>query len=381
MNKYKLDAHYLRRKLYEYEALYNKIDFNNISDRDLEIIDIIENFSFLFNNYNLKKQYNYDDRKYDFNGMTDKEIFDATFFYNAETADNNIDNYMSMLYKTFQKFESDGLFPFALIKINNDELLELTGQIVKSVNHRDFISYYNEVQKRTKYHIQYYNNRYFSTTGLCMYDALDFKCYCFLVRENSILDVITSVHETFHSIIYYYLAKINHDYAEKSCYLQEIEGFFADMIATYQLTSFPFFQSPLRCDIYDILKYSKNMLIGKTAEENFDQKGNINIEMVNYDLLKKGITNPNVTRDDIYKSINTSYNDNSSDCFAFLCACDLFHLYQSDKEKAIYELLEISKLTPDHLLNNLRKHSITFMDDDFSNFRSLSNKLLQKKKS
>lgn len=114
MNKYKLDAHYLRRKLYEYEALYNKIDFNNISDRDLEIIDIIENFSFLFNNYNLKKQYNYDDRKYDFNGMTDKEIFDATFFYNAETADNNIDNYMSMLYKTFQKFESDGLFPFCI---------------------------------------------------------------------------------------------------------------------------------------------------------------------------------------------------------------------------------------------------------------------------
>lgn len=384
MNKYKLDLNYLKMKLCLYERLYNKINFDNLKDRDFEVMEVFENYRFLFKHYNLEKQKTIDLKGSDYtdnHDVLDEDIFNDVFFDKFDSSDSMIDYHMKRLYKQFHELLNDEIFEVDAIHVNNEVLLEITDTIVRDIKNSNFVYYYEQVMKKTKYHIQYYD-KYFPVFGECIYNPIDFSFLNYLVRENSIMDILTATHEAFHSVIYYYLAKVDKsDYASKSDYIKEIEGFLANMIVAKALSSFPNSANLFRCDIQDVLAYSKSMNIGMAASKSLDKKGNINIRKVNHDLLKSGITSSAITRDNIYESIKSPYVDSSSYCCSYLCACDLFNLYQVDEEKAMYELLEISKLTPDNLLNNLRKHSITFMDDDFSNFRGLCNKLLQKKKS
>lgn len=381
LEKYKMNVYEIRRKLVECENLYADISSSNNSSVDLDIVDnLILHYRSLLENFNIKKQgANLFCSDNDYHYANDKELIDDLFFRDFDCTDCEIDEKIINLYKTFQDFFSNEPLIIDPINFTNDDLISLMEEIIRSTESKRFITYYEEARKRTKFHIQYVKKD-FSMKGCCFFNQFDPDIFNLLYRDNSSEDIVTSVHEMFHAIIIYYLSEIVGTFCYgKSPYVNEVEGYLADFIAVDYLRMLKYADNLILDNIYDVMSNAKSMMLGLLSYDNLDKYGNINLGRVNAMLLQGGIKNADITTCNKQQYVSHNFLNSTTNNCSFLAACDLFELYKIDKEKAIYNLLKISELNPSNVVSGLRKHGITFMDDDFASFKKISNKLLEKK--
>ncbi len=377
MTKYHWNIEEIRRNLEEYNKIIRTIDIHdNLSYYAEQITQNIFMYNAILENYKLDKK-NLNQISDDNFNLTEKELIEECFLEDYYGKNKEIDLHMAKLYEILSTYTINEPLPFDLVALNNDELVELADTIIKSTKYQKFINFYKANKNNIDLNIQK-SIETAEYSGICFHDELKNKYYINVLRNNSILDIATIVHEFFHSTISYYISIYYPNiFSHKTPYLTELEGFFADFLtADYLKTTYK--DSIIISDLFNVKFYSKRILLGLSTIENKDSEGKISVDNVNSNLKDNKI-NLNVNINDIIDALENPLFHSSMNCFSFLCANDLFALYKKDQEKAMDELLQLSKLTPNKLLRNIRCHNITFMDDNFSNLTTTCNKLLKKK--
>ena len=255
-----------------------------------------------------------------------------------------------------------------IVNYNNDYLVNLTNDYLKDTLPPKYLNRYYRLIKNNP---NYLNIRYDKTCtcGATYIDPILNKKYISFFRRNEIFDLSTIGHEVFHMIFndnFAYTINSNPMY-----YTREIESAFSEFLFTDWIDNktivsssnirnnhFTHFQ--IRILNFMVLKiYFDAINNNKFSKKIFNQEW----KKLNYDHT---LTISDIK--DLWNGENAY--DNLVYSFSYVAALDLYYIHQNDPEYAFYLLDKIRSVRySDNPIKVLRKHQLTFMDDDFSNLR------------
>lgn len=298
--------------------------------------------------------------KYFFEDITKKD---------CELADLLIDS-----YDIVENYTSDDLATIAVC--NNDILIKNTEHFLKEYTNEHIYGKYLKLrQENPNYlHITKLENSNSKSHGITFNDSIFRKKKIILFRDNTFMDLVSLPHELFHAIFNDYDCDKRSSY--QSYYVSEIEGSFANLLTT------EFYREALpdiskECEEHFLLEYKEQL---KELIVNFSYLSSCN----NSNNLRKnkfkkilGHYNLRINNEEKLRSYMTDTCEEIMNyALSYLASIDLLEIYKKDKEFALYLLKNICYTQQDNdVLGILRRNHITFMDNDYKNFKEYVKKI------
>lgn len=275
-------------------------------------------------------------------------------------------------------------FYFSTLPLTNDELIEETRQLFKSLSIKEFLDgfdYYTN-PKNQLLHIKYYKKLLTDAYGLSYVDPSKQICYGLIARHNTIEDIITVGHELFHMIIRKKEEPL-FNYSEKPTY-EETEGYFANLIFCDMLQQRKTNNSSelswiSTIDLQSIIDSITCTFVAKNSISTMDQNGNINYPDLLLNLQQYNINLP-INEENINYFISSTLDENINQTVSYLTALDLYHLWQTDPEQAFYYLMRVPTLEGKEPKRDLEQIGVTFFEDGYKNLSDHCKKLLIQQK-
>ena len=335
-----------------------KSDFNLLND----MIDELE-VNKCFNLFSSKEKDFIDD---------DKLL--SRSYYNAFSKISN--NLLNLVYKITNNFDLVDLDEISkdlsFYDFNLEKIIESTKSFYDSLPNKN---YYLEISKflNPNNHLLFFKyGSLFNLDSGNTYNLFypNIVSYILVYIVNDISDLLTLDHELAHAYFNKYnsLEAFNTPYY----YLTEIEGMFFEYLKEEFLINNNYYQNDIKLckniKMNSIVEISKNLYIGNFIFNYYNKKGIIDEAEITETLFKQGILNSyNINA--IYDSLLMYPRNIIKECISYLTFLDLKEIATNDLEKALYLLEEIRKDHNHNIFSTLRKNEITFMDDNFDNFK------------
>lgn len=331
MTKYKWDMQKIRQLKQECitnpQILNDKYLFNS----QQEFCDILMKF------YSINKPYNFIQTE------DDEEIINIDDFKINVEALNIIENLNKELNNIKEKnnpYYNERIF------LNNDQLIELVREMVYLIPSNDLKKSFDTFFNPKNHLINIDYKRFpIELHGITKTDYVNKICYAGILRENSLNDIITILHEFFHMWI-----RDNEEYnffKTKKVIYGEVEGCFANILVNQLSNQLGIDKDLFLYSIYDEFNYTVSCLDS----------------LHNYTYTLKTKKEKICSNDFVWQVTN--------DSMSYLIALDLYYLYQTDPEKALFILLNIPNLTGENIKKELENNNITFYQDNYKNLKRL----------
>ena len=256
------------------------------------------------------------------------------------------------------------------LSLTNDELISLVHEFLNWLPNQ-------ELRMKLKSLLKQKGLIYFDSRSDTCYSGNTYTFYLphympffHIVRDNTLNDFLTLVHELFHG--YFLEYDVNISLFPNHFYLHEVEGAFAEYLALQFLKEKHLFSSMLPT-------LEKNSYL-----DGFDNVRDFYIESIAYDLYKqkKDVPFKDFVKKFLEDGLSFLLNEALLDyilqespketalyAFSFLTSLDLEVLDQKDREFALETFLNLRKRNANDLKPFLEQHHITFMQDDYQTIR------------
>ena len=360
--RYNWDIHEIRNNIKRLEEL-----IKNNQDSEL-ILDHIKLYHMMLNCVTKGESEDLD------NAEISVKALNEYFFENITSKDCKIANLLIDSYDIVENYTCDNLATIAVC--NNDTLIKNTEHFLKEyTNEHIYDKYLKLRQENPNYlHITKLENSNSKCRGITFNDSIFRKKKIILFRDNTFMDLISLPHELFHAIFNDY--DCNKRISYQSYYASEIEGSFGNLLATeFYRESLPDISK--ECEEHFLLEYKKQLM---ELIVNFSYLSSCN----NSNNLRKNkfekILRFYNLRINSEKTLRSYMDDTCEEiinyALSYLASIDLLEIYKKDKEFALYLLKNICYIQQDDdVLGILRRNHITFMDDDYKNFKEYVKKI------
>lgn len=295
---------------------------------------------------------NEDDLTYSLKSVMSKDMFYLSFF-------PFLNGPLSKVKTNYKLYKTDDLK--SNINLTKEDILSLTYDFYKNIDKEIFKTFENLFNERNT-HLKFITSKY-DYSGQTHYSKSSNEIFIELEYSNSFDNLLTAVHEYGHAIRFKTL-KNNPMTISRQAY-QEIESTFMEILAIDYFTNL---------DAFKHLKYNEKK---KYFNSFYTQAAFINFKM----FIKYLYDNFKLNNDDTgYTAFKHYLNDNynisanqlkqiyefTSSYFmryvlSLFVTFELYSIYNSDKQKAIYLYKEILKLTDENPIdidNKLKKMNI-----------------------
>ena len=334
MNKYKWDI----KKLIDAKKKLNVNDFKSIEEFE-EVSDL---YNLLISTYikDIFEEYiEYDDfNQLEYYEEVIKPYINRSAFEILSTLNNYLgENKLFINRGTTEK-----------IRMSNDEVFELMNIIFKHIPNKNLYNAFISVSEPTKSLINIkYSKNIGQTYGTTYIDTHNHIPYATIYRENTTMDLTTTFHEIFHMIV-----RKNEEslfsYKPKTIY-KETEGYFANLLLPDILTDIGLIKDYRKIQVNDLMT-TRDALYGISSSKKF------------VSAADKG---QNIK--DLY--IDDYLLDDMDIAFSYLTALDLYNMYQSNPEKVLDTILNLSSLSGSFPQQELEKIGATFHVDGCKNYK------------
>jgi len=357
MKKYKWDINELRNNI---KLLENMLVKATTKKEKEKIKKSIIWFNYLIElAYSKEKTTTYNDEKVSFEDIIND------YLTNYNNTQIKLANIILDTYPIVKDFEPHYNIDYT-IHMNNDELLEFTTNFFDTMTDKKTINQYNNFLNNNlnSLHINSCKNQTSDAYGQYFFNPVLRKKYIYIQRNNTILDGFILPHELFHYFFNDFDISNNNLY-----YTTELEGSFANLLVAEHLSNYPDEKKFLNTYFLDnYLVNITSLLFGYTVI-NTIKDNDFNIDTFN-DNIKKYDFNKRYDYSDIVNYLVEDADTNITYNLSFLGALDLLEIYKNDKEKAFDILRNIrSQKRNCNIIKLLRNNNLTFMDDDYSNFK------------
>ncbi len=387
MAKYQWDINDIRKRLLNCQKSYiasNYTDYNSY-----ESIDVYEN---MLSIYNLKKQ-----------SISISDTFSPSVF---ETKDDTVlqDDFDYLCHTVYPDIRTVNfklcevlLKPINLVTsstnydkdstisglaFSNDDLLMIIDSFYKSIGDKTIYDKFKNISNPKKHliNIQYLKENPYNYQGLAFKSFDDNSQYCNIVRSNTTRDFETAAHEIMHMIIESMNIK-NSTVDTDHYYLDEIEGFFCNMIFEKFMSDRDLFKDDVEFfGVIDYYTYADALLelyIGTSLLESSIESKKIRWNKFNKKLISEGM-NFEVDKDNFKEYISSDSRSLMRFTTSYLSALDLYYLYLTDREKAIYIIKNIKNYDSNNIFTILENSEIHFFEDNYSNLNKHVKSLIKK---
>ncbi|MBE6147573.1 MAG: hypothetical protein E7168_04495 [Firmicutes bacterium] len=227
--------------------------------------------------------------------------------------------------------------------------------------------------------IQFTKENNLKYSGVTFYDPVFKKHFVNLFRDNTILDLVTVIHEIFH--VLYGNNSFKNDYYDNQIYfIEELEGSFANLLVSeYLKRYFPSYEIYDSIDCYYLLEYLEKTLelfISYVALKSINNRNELRIPKINKSLKRENLALSFKTEQEILDYLRTPVYENVCYNLSYLASLDLFSVYKDDKEYGISLLKEVkSNSYQENIIEFLRSKSFSFMDDGYENLKKETQKV------
>ena len=371
MNKYKWDFKEIRDSRNKLIEMYNKA---SIEDKP-EIKQMIELYGNMLM-YAREKEENskvFDDI---FQGLSTMDLItEVSWSYiekNLEILDTILKAYTTVNENFIAVADED-----PKVICTNDEIINITKDFFKKMTpsyiYEEFLEELNNNKNFLNISYSKKNGEY---GGVTIFDAILNKKYVSVSRNNCLFDIVTLPHEMFHYL--FNDTNVGILGCHNTYYLTEVEGSFANILfgeyfkenSTYNNLYFiRRFLNSFQGEMDDLAV--RNQLLDSIKNNNKIRLNKLNKFMHYYNINKFEKT------EDINKYLETPQEIVMKYTLSYLTALDLYYIYLKDREFAFYLLKNIRFVKEDDdIIGVLRRNHITFMDDDYENYKKYTKKLI-----
>ena len=314
-----------------------------------------------------------EDEELDNSEISIKEL-NEYFFENIARKDCRLASLLIDSYDIIENYTGDNLATPLIC--SNDTLIRNTEYFLREYTNGYIYGKYLKLRQENPdfLHITKLKNTNNPCRGLTFNDSIFRKKKIILFRDNTFMDLVSLPHELFHAIFNDYDCDKRISY--QSYYASEIEGSFANLLATeFYRESLPDISK--ECEEHFLLEYKQQLMelivnfsyLSSRNDSNNLRKNKFN-KMLRYYKLK-------INSEETLKSyMNATCEEIINYALSYLASIDLLEIYKKDKEFALYLLKNICYIQQDDdVLGILRRNHITFMDDNYKNFRGYVKKI------
>lgn len=338
-----------KRYLNQYQSIINSIDIkkDNFNKEDILVIDEIKNISF------------------------DEAI--KMFSAGLEYVPEDLYEIFTDVFICFEDiYALSETFKYEKINISNDELINICYEIISSMGIREYIEYFEQIINPNKHILNIQEEMPSACEGIShrvggvtYIDPLFDKSYINIFRSYTIQDIEYLIHESFHAIYNHILR----DKGIKSPLLNELEGLYASIYTNNYLSHTQYKDEALKSRKDEIntqitnsylLMINHILYITSRNKEFKLDKANEYLDSLS------DTTKIKILPEELDKYLSVIGFELIEYMFGYFTALDLISL--NDIEYSDRMLLKILSNDSDSIMDNLRKHNVTFMDDGLNNF-------------
>ena len=371
MNKYAWDLKQIRNYRDALVIAYDKMD-----DEYKQIIsDMIEMYSDMLHLAKRSKDSFsvFNDKLLGLNTMD--LISELSYSYSPENLEiiNSLLQIFPIVNDNYIEFNE----PVPKIISNNEYLVSITKDFFKKMT-TDYINkqFLDEINSNHTFLNFTYAKKNDEYGGITLFDVFFNKKYINISRTNHLSDLSFLSHEMFHYLLVE--TKVGLSGSDSTYFIREIEGMFADILFGEYFKeysnkyNFFFIKKYISLFQFQIEELAvRNQLLDSIKDNKKIRLNKLNKFMYYHNIDKFTDT------DDINDYLEIPQEINMKYAFSYLAALDLYYIYLRDKEFAFYLLKNICLTYSDYdVMNLLRRNHITFMDDDYENYKKYTKKLV-----
>lgn len=370
MNRYKWNFKELRDNRNKIVAIYSE----SSEEEKKNILPIIE----IYNNmlkFARKKQENNEVFDDSFQGLSTMDlIYEVRHSYIKKNL--NILDILLQGYTTVNENYIDDNNPDKKMICDNNQIINITKDYFKKMTPDDINKQFlNEINTNNSFLNFNYVKDYGEYGGVTIFDSLLNKKYINVSRANYLFDLITLPHEMFHYLFNDTNVSAFGNY--NTYYLTEVEGSFSNILfgeyfkenSEYNKLFFiKRFINNFQGEMDDLA--IRNQLLDSIKNNKTIRLNKMNKFMYYYNINKFEKT------EEINEYLETPQEIVMKYALSYLTAIDLYYIYLKDKDFAFYLLKNIKFVKEDDdIINLLRRNHITFMDDEYENYKKYVKKL------
>ena len=271
--------------------------------------------------------------------------------------------------KTLQGFISDEDEPLTKVPLTNKELCELSVEFFEWVN-KKYATIAKYITNPVNSFIQIkpdYHQTYFGHTHHFTYP--NNKTYIQVNRNKTLEDVLNFNHEMAHGISSFY----ERTFIPSNELLTELEGVFFELLTLTFLKEKKYFPENLialvekNCHLKYIEAFYPYLTLYIASLE-YHKTREVTYENAYQKMLEWGFIE-NLTYEHFLNMMSSNPQENIKYILGYLTSLDLENIYQEDPEKAIHLFQQIRFQKEKDMIEHLRCHDITFMDNGYSLLR------------
>lgn len=268
------------------------------------------------------------------------------------------------------------------LTISDEELVNIVRELFKNLPNKDFVKKFEEISNPDNHLLHIRDRKKLPTNclGLAYIDPIDHLSYGLVSRRNTIEDIISLFHESFHMIV-----RENEEplfSATNKTLYSETEGSFATLLVCNMLKEMGYNKEELafveKRQLIVALDTITSFYIITNGFNNIDEQGNIKLNQFNNFLKKNNIYVP-ITQNTFCNLVSKISNEELSDGISYLTALDLFKQYKNDPEKIINTIQEIPILKGNEPKKDLSSIGVTYFEDGYNNLEKQCKMLLKRK--
>lgn len=271
---------------------------------------------------------------------------------------------------------------YSSLYISDEELIEITRTLFEKIPSKYFLDKFEEFtnSKNHLFHIRHEQKLRTDSLGLTYVDFESHTPYGLAARNNTTIDIITASHEIIHMIVRQFEEPFYIE-SNKPIY-SETEGFFANLLFAELLKQQSYNKDELdNFDANDLrvnLDIVQTTFIANTGFKLMDKNKKINFNKLSTILQKYNIFTP-ITENNFPFFIDKDESEiDINNVISYLTALDIYELYQTDPEKALYNLLKIPTLEGNNPRRELESINVNFFEDGYTNLNKQCKKLLKR---
>ena len=307
------------------------------------------------------------DDEFDSSEISMKDL-NEYFFENIARKDCRLASLLIDSYNIVEHYTSDNLA--TIVVCDNDTLISNTETFLREYTNEHIYGKYLKLrQENPNYlHITKLKSVGSPCRGITFNDSIFRKKKIILFRDNTFMDLVSLPHELFHAVFNDYGCDKRASY--QSYYASEIEGSLANLLATeFYRESLPDISK--ECEEHFLLEYKQQLIqliVGFSYLKSCNNSNNLRKNKFDKMLRYYGL------KVNGEKTLRSYMNDTCEEIInytlSYLASIDLLEIYKKDKEFALYLLRNVCYIQQDDdVLGIFRRNHITFMDDDYKNFR------------
>lgn len=268
------------------------------------------------------------------------------------------------------------------LTISDEELVDTVRELFKKLPSKVFAKKFEDIAKHDNHLLHIRDRKKLPTNclGLAYTDSLNHLAYGLVSRRNTIEDIISLFHESFHMIVREKEEPL-FSTTNKMLY-SETEGSFATLLICNMLKELGYNKDELdfveKRQLIFALDTITSFYIITNGFNNIDEEGNIKLNQFNTFLKENNIYIP-ITQNTFCNLVSQISYEELSDGISYLTALDLFEQYKSNPEKILHTIQEIPMLKGDEPKKDLSSIGVTYFEDGYNNLEKECKKLLKRK--